>query len=75
VNSLSLLLVQKGPVRSVSGDVLYSVRIHYFYMSTNRTLIEIFGVITDLDPDEKSAVLEAISDWEKSGDSENLREP
>jgi hypothetical protein len=58
----------------VSGDVFYSVRIHYFYMSTSRTLIEIFGAITDLDPSEKSAVLEAVSDWEKSGDSENLRE-
>ena len=75
MNSLSLRLVQKSPVRShdywISDGVFYSMRIHYFYELTNRTLIEIFGAIADLDPEEKSAVLEAVGDWEKTGDTDS----
>jgi hypothetical protein len=52
----------------VSDEIFYSVRIHYFYQFTNRTLIEIFGIITTLASEEKSAVMEAIAEWEKPQD-------
>jgi hypothetical protein len=55
-----------GPIHDywVSGKEFYSMRIHYDYNFTNRTLIEIFGAITDLGSEEKNAVMLAIAKWE-----------
>lgn len=54
----------QGPIRDywVSAKDFYMMRIHYGF--TNRHLIEIFGVIADLNTIERNAVLEAIDKWE-----------
>jgi hypothetical protein len=58
---------QHGPIHDywVSGTTFYSMSIHYFYKMTNRTLIEIFDPIPNLDKEEREAVMEAIKEWEK----------
>ncbi len=47
----------------ISGKTFHSMTIHYSYKGTNRTLIEIFQAITNLDSEEQKAVLEAIVQW------------
>jgi hypothetical protein len=49
----------------ISGREFYEVSIHYFYQMTNRTLIEIFEPIKNLDAKEREAVLKAIDEWDK----------
>lgn len=52
----------QGPIHDywVSGAEFYSMRIHFFYKFTNRTLIEIFEAITGLSSEERATVLQAI---------------
>jgi hypothetical protein len=56
-----------GPIHDywVSGTTFYSMSIHYFYKMTNRTLIEIFDAIPNLEQEERDAVMQAITAWEK----------
>jgi hypothetical protein len=63
----------QGPIRDywVSSEDFHMMRIHYNL--TNRHLIEIFGVIADLNPEERNAVLQAISKWETGEKEESAK--
>jgi hypothetical protein len=62
----------QGPIHDfwVSGEEFHSMRIHYGYNSTNRTLIEIFGALADVNSDERDAVILAIAKWEEKPEAE-----
>lgn len=49
----------------VEGEEFLLSKIHYGYNYTNRTLVETFGPATEIDPKEKQAILQAISEWKK----------
>ena len=59
--------MNRGHVRTywVEGDEFLVSKIHYGYNNTNRTLIETFGPVEQMDPAEKQAILQAISEWKK----------
>lgn len=48
--------------------------IHVAYNYSNRTLIQTLGAATDIDPKEKAAILQAISEWESETKKENTAE-
>jgi hypothetical protein len=56
----------KDPVHDfwISGTTFYRVKFHFAGNVSNRRLFEIFETIENVDPAERSAVLEAIQAWE-----------
>jgi hypothetical protein len=58
---------KRDPVHTfwVSGETFYKVTVHPRGDVSNRQVVEIFGIIENVDPAERSAVLEAIQVWEK----------
>jgi hypothetical protein len=63
----------QGPIHDywVSGKDFHMMRIHYNL--SNRHLIEVFGVIADLNSVERDAVLQAIGRWEKEEENESAK--
>jgi len=57
----------RDPIHSfwIENGAFHSVRIYFSAYSTGRTIIEIFGIIENIDTEERNAVLEAIAEWEK----------